>query len=364
MPAGLKNSDIRDVLELGRRVLECREPDELRLNALELLEKDFHCDSANFFLTQARGGKLDLAGVITRGVTAENLAGFRDYYFRFDPFLRHFPPPAPILTMDQVSPPDRLLQSEYYNDFLRPQAIHHQLTMAVRSEGRVAGVVALFRSRKRRNFSQTEIIKADLCLAYLSGALEKVMLTDRAFKRHRAAEALASGLPCRGVAVADRSLEVIFFNHGAEKAFGPAGDENAMALPPEVTRACREILAGEREGGLRFLLNRDSRAQPVEVGVRLINHPEAGPLFLISCGSDQASGNWMNKLAARGVSRREMEVVHLVLQGLTNAEISRRLYISLHTVENHLKAIFRKLGVKNRASLIGALAGISGELVL
>ena len=45
-------------------------------------------------------------------------------------------------------------------------------------------------------------------------------------------------------------------------------------------------------------------------------------------------------------------MIDLVAQGLTNTETAKRLYISQHTVENHLKAIFRKLGVKNRTSLL------------
>ena len=200
MPAELNNRDLRDVLDLGRTVLECRDPDELRRVALELMERSFGCDSANFFLTRRNGSKLDLAEVIARGVTREKLHLFREYYYQFDPFLRHFPPTAPVLTMDQVIPPGRLLESEYYNDFLKPQGIHHQLTMFVKVNGRAAGVIALFRSRKRRNFSRADMMKADLCLSYLAGALEKVMLAETAGREQRAAEALASGLPLPGSA--------------------------------------------------------------------------------------------------------------------------------------------------------------------
>jgi len=49
---------------------------------------------------------------------------------------------------------------------------------------------------------------------------------------------------------------------------------------------------------------------------------------------------------------RECELVGLILQGKSNAEIEKTLFISVHTVKNHLTNIFLKLGVKNRVQLI------------
>ncbi len=51
------------------------------------------------------------------------------------------------------------------------------------------------------------------------------------------------------------------------------------------------------------------------------------------------------------LSRRERDVVSLVLEGVTNAEIADRLGISLRTVEDRLHRAFRQLGVRNRKHL-------------
>ncbi|MBI2815833.1 MAG: response regulator transcription factor [Acidobacteria bacterium] len=51
------------------------------------------------------------------------------------------------------------------------------------------------------------------------------------------------------------------------------------------------------------------------------------------------------------LSRREMEVIQLVVQAYKNRDIANKLFISEKTVKNHLSAIFNKLGVADRLEL-------------
>ncbi len=45
---------------------------------------------------------------------------------------------------------------------------------------------------------------------------------------------------------------------------------------------------------------------------------------------------------------REKEVLYLLLKGLNNKEISKKLFISNHTTKAHVASIYKKLGVTNR----------------
>jgi DNA-binding CsgD family transcriptional regulator len=60
--------------------------------------------------------------------------------------------------------------------------------------------------------------------------------------------------------------------------------------------------------------------------------------------------------AAYGLTGREREVVSGVLAGLSTQQISARLHITAYTVQDHLKAIFTKLGVTSRGELAHHLA--------
>jgi DNA-binding CsgD family transcriptional regulator len=58
---------------------------------------------------------------------------------------------------------------------------------------------------------------------------------------------------------------------------------------------------------------------------------------------------------AYGLTARERRVSKLVAQGLPNAAIAARLYLSTYTVQDHLKSIFEKLDVSNRGQLVARL---------
>jgi DNA-binding NarL/FixJ family response regulator len=53
-----------------------------------------------------------------------------------------------------------------------------------------------------------------------------------------------------------------------------------------------------------------------------------------------------------GLTRREREIVALMARGSTNGEIAGRLHLSPHTVKDHASALYRKLGVRNRAEAV------------
>jgi DNA-binding CsgD family transcriptional regulator len=68
------------------------------------------------------------------------------------------------------------------------------------------------------------------------------------------------------------------------------------------------------------------------------------------------SGSTEPEAVVAALSEAEQRVAVLAVQGLTNRQIAKRLYITVSTVEQHLTRIYRKLGVTSRSALAVAQA--------
>jgi RNA polymerase sigma factor (sigma-70 family) len=71
-----------------------------------------------------------------------------------------------------------------------------------------------------------------------------------------------------------------------------------------------------------------------------------------------------NNEALKALTRREVEILRLVAEGLTNEEIGKKIFISEKTVKTHLTNIFDKLKVNNRFKAALLIMGRSGDAAL
>ena len=84
------------------------------------------------------------------------------------------------------------------------------------------------------------------------------------------------------------------------------------------------------------------------VGIQLIKRREK----LQAATSYKPTSSLENKSPAPDISEREMDVLLLMAQGLSNQEIADKLFISIHTVKTHSSNLFSKLQVKRRTQAI------------
>ncbi len=98
----------------------------------------------------------------------------------------------------------------------------------------------------------------------------------------------------------------------------------------EIVRAIQAVLSGE--AGLSPSIQR-----------RLLEQVTAGPLP--PAGGAEAG-------LPDGMTPRETEVLVLIAEGMSNAEIARRLHISQATVKSHINNLFAKAGLRDRAQAV------------
>ena len=91
-----------------------------------------------------------------------------------------------------------------------------------------------------------------------------------------------------------------------------------------------------KAAGASGFVSKDWSADEVAMAVRMV-------------GKGMTVFGRQEEAPATPLSDREREVLTLIASGATNREIAERLYLSPHTVKEHASALYRKLGVKNRA---------------
>jgi LuxR family maltose regulon positive regulatory protein len=126
----------------------------------------------------------------------------------------------------------------------------------------------------------------------------------------------------------------------------------ALGQKREAVAALRQAVAlAAPEGYVRAFLDQGPAVAPLLPMVR-----DAAPAFvarLAAAFGAFAAGSFRRQdQLIEALTERELELLKLVAAGLSNEEISRRLYLSLNTTKWHLKSIFGKLAAGNRTQAV------------
>jgi DNA-binding NarL/FixJ family response regulator len=112
-----------------------------------------------------------------------------------------------------------------------------------------------------------------------------------------------------------------------------------------------------RAGASAFILKR-APAEEIIASVRAVARDTAVPGTPDVRGAQEQPATRAGRLSfTPPITSREREVLHMVAQGFTNAEVARELHLSIDTVKSHLKHIYAKSGVRDRARLVVAAQG-------
>jgi DNA-binding NarL/FixJ family response regulator len=117
----------------------------------------------------------------------------------------------------------------------------------------------------------------------------------------------------------------------------------------------RELVIAAFRGGARGIFVHE---QPISMLCKCMQRVYEGQIWADSRQLQYLLGAFagMPQLLVNGnsdtlLTTREAQIANLVAEGLSNRDISRRLYLSEHTVKNYLFRIFEKLGISNRVDL-------------
>jgi DNA-binding CsgD family transcriptional regulator len=225
-----------------------------------------------------------------------------------------------------------------------------ELIAALRTPaGEVWGALGLYRGPGRALFDDAELAFVRAVAPSLAEGARRGLLVGEAVD--------PEGPDAPGLLVLSHDGEVESATPGVERwlAALPDGDLQSGKLPSAV-----RAVAG------RALRTADHPDQPGEIAVsRVLSR--AGT-WVVLHGASLVSGESHRVavivepahpariapllMSVYGLTEREQEVTRLVLQGSSTAEMAERLVVSAHTVQQHLKSVFDKTGVRSRRDLV------------
>jgi DNA-binding CsgD family transcriptional regulator len=144
------------------------------------------------------------------------------------------------------------------------------------------------------------------------------------------------------------TAETVMCNANAARLFGEGDQPSLWATASAAIESSnlRAVPIGTRTG-----VPMVATVTPVHDGTVLVG-------ALIEASSTQSSPRgWPYRLGWEGLTETERAIADLVGEGLTNREIATRLFVSHHTVDSHLRSVFRKVGVNSRVALASLVAG-------
>lgn len=256
-------------------------------------------------------------------------------------------PPAAVLSQATSGEPHL---SPRYCRILKPNGFHGELRAALVDGTGCWGGLALYRRPSREDFCSEEVELMGAMSGTLAEGLRRALLMGAAvtggdedapgllvLDRKGGVEAMTP--PAR------RWLDELLVNSSAEG--GLPNVVHAVAYRAQLaakgsdggTESSAQARVPSASG--RWLVLHGSRLGPLDDGRTAVilepaRSPQIAPLIA----------------KAHGLTDREAEVAGLVMRGFSNREIARELGISPYTVQDHIKALFSKVGVQSRGELV------------
>lgn len=257
-----------------------------------------------------------------------------------------------ITSLDRATRGDRSVSARY-REIMAPLGLGDELRAALVAGGHCWGVLCLHREDSSSGFTDQELRVLQRIVPHLAEGLRRAVAL-------RSAANIASEPGGPGIIVLDEHLDVVSISAEAEHWLAEIADLDSpqvVNLPLAVYAAAAQLIRLEQQPGWSAApsVRVPTRAgQWVTIHVTRLDGPagrQTGVVF------EPASPAQLSSLflSAYGLSPAQMRVAALVLQGRSTREIVSELHISANTVQEHLTAVFDKIGVRTRRELATTL---------
>ncbi len=244
-------------------------------------------------------------------------------------------------------------RSRRVSEFMEPHfGYTDELRVLFRDRGQVWGGAALFRDASDHGFDHDEVV----LMASLS---EQMAVGVRSGLLSRVASAPAPATPGPAVIIVGPDDCVEQMSAGAEERLADLIGSERMAAPTGIIAslvgAARRFARGEVDSPPRCRVRSRSGMWLVLHAAPLSPRGDSHGDVVVTIDEARPPEIVPLVVAAFDLTQRERDVTQLVLQGVDTKEIAATIHVSAYTVQDHLKSVFDKAGVRSRRELIARI---------
>jgi DNA-binding CsgD family transcriptional regulator len=255
-----------------------------------------------------------------------------------------------VASLDSVTFGDRFA-SPRYREIMQPLGLGDELRAALLADARCWGYLCLHRTDHSSGFTESELTLVATAAPHLGQALRQAQVLHGSATAGRVHEP--------GVVVLADDLSLVAATAQAWDYFAQMEPTTSLPVPLCIYTAAAALHAiedGDTAPGFMPTTHVHTRTgRWLTIHASRLNGRSGDQGITVVIEEANASSILPLRLSAHGLTPRECEVATLVLRGTSTRVISARLHISEHTVQDHLKAVFDKVGVRSRRELIGAM---------
>jgi DNA-binding CsgD family transcriptional regulator len=253
--------------------------------------------------------------------------------------------PVAILGETTRGRPER---SARYRDVLAPSGIPFEMRAAFVSRGRAWGALHVARRDDKRDFTPADAA----ALARIGGTIADGIRTSLRFDAARRAH----GASAPGLVILRAADDVDLITPPARELLAalrsPALADREDAPPAALVALAAHARRAAHDGRAHS----DIVAVPSALGWITLHAslPDGRADGRVAIVLERVASSRVTalRLETHGVTEREREVAVLLARGLSNPEIAETLVLSPYTVQDHIKSLFEKTGVRSRQELV------------
>jgi len=262
-----------------------------------------------------------------------------------------------ILSIHDLMSTQEYETSNYYKKFLSQNLqYYHQTILYLYQNNQIIGGVGLLRSKREGDFRKEELKQLNLINVHISKLTSWYMaLNDIKLQKHTF-EGLATQSPVGQIIIEEGVFPQVRYINPLALAYISEIYEN-LNVDNYVAHFIKDYILDDQTAYMGGMIKTIFSSNMKKYKIKVCHSLEVSKnmLYIYITAQNSCKTICNDALAMQDcnqpLTRRQQEIVALVLKGFSNKDISKKLFISLSTVKTHLNNIYSNLNVKSRLEL-------------